>query len=159
MPYVGTNRIGINAIFNTKSFKIGAKEYMSVLDKVKDQTKYVTNAVSGLSTGGAIGLAGITAGFGLIAIAATAAVGAITVASKAMTELITESTAYAGRIQELAIVVDLLGTRSGYTKTQLGSGRSMSRERRRTICWQIWRVTNLTLRKRLILPGLRRARR
>ena len=119
MPYVGTNRIGINAIFNTKSFKIGAKEYMSVLDKVKDQTKYVTNSVSGLSTGGAIGLAGITAGFGLIAIAATAAVGAITVASKAMTELITESTAYAGRIQELAIVVDLLGTRSGYTKTQL----------------------------------------
>jgi len=119
MPYVGTNRIGINAIFNTKSFKIGAKEYMSVLDRVKDRTKYVTNAVSGFSTGGAIGLAGITAGFGLIAIAATAAVGAITVASKSMTELITESTAYAGRIQELAIVVDLLGTRSGYTKTQL----------------------------------------
>ena len=119
MPYVGTNRIGINAIFNTNSFKIGAKEYMSVLDRVKDRTKYVANSVSGFSTGGAIGLAGITAGFGLIAIAATAAVGAITVASKSMTELITESTAYAGRIQELAIVVDLLGTRSGYTKTQL----------------------------------------
>lgn len=119
MPYVGTNRIGINAIFNTKSFKIGAKEYMSVLDRVKDRTKYVANSVSGFSTGGAIGLAGITAGFGLIAIAATAAVGAITVASKSMTELITESTAYAGRIQELGIVVDLLGTRSGYTKTQI----------------------------------------
>ena len=119
MPYVGTNRIGINAIFNTKSFKIGAKEYMSVLDRVKDRTKYVANSVSGFSTGGAIGLAGITAGFGLIAIAATAAVGAITVTTKAMTELITESTAYAGRIQELGIVVDLLGTRSGYTKTQL----------------------------------------
>lgn len=119
MPYVGTNRIGINAIFNTNSFKIGAKEYMSVLDRVKDRTKYVANAVSGFSTGGAIGLAGITAGFGLIAIAATAAVGAITVTTKAMTELITESTAYAGRIQELGIVVDLLGTRAGYTKTQL----------------------------------------
>jgi len=119
MPYVGTNRIGINAIFNTKSFKIGAKEYMSVLDRVKDRTKYVTNSVIGFSAGGAIGLAGMTAGFGLIAIAATAAVGAITVTTKAMTELITESTAYAGRIQELGIVVDLLGTRSGYTKTQL----------------------------------------
>jgi len=119
MPYVGTNRIGINAIFNTKSFKIGAKEYMSVLDRVKDRTKYVANSVIGFSTGGAIGLAGMTAGFGLIAIAATAAVGAITVTTKAMTELITESTAYAGRIQELGIVVDLLGTRSGYTKTQL----------------------------------------
>ena len=127
--------VKIEALWDNKNFKKGLDEFNKGLtDARKKGEETGTGTISNLASmvgslfGGNLGgaAAGLSAGISAVGIAAGVAVAGvaalgvgIAVVASQMKDAIVDATAYAGRVQELTLVSQMLGQRQGYTQEQV----------------------------------------
>ena len=129
---MGLPKIGLAAVFQTKAFKKGLKEYTKGL---LEANKATTAGASGITKmGGAMGTAfkigialAVAAVVALIAALAALALGIIK-ATIALVKFGWESTKTAGRVAELHVVTQLLGQRAGFTAQEINDQTQAIRE-------------------------------